>query len=113
MPDYTKHIMQNWDWCNTYRSLLGKKAFDKYVNGVYELLLSMKPDSYYSIEKNVKPENIDLFIKICCMFIQEQFMSDRQRDFSHSFNADCTQIQCTRLYYSRENSNNHNDKNDV
>jgi hypothetical protein len=99
MPDYSHHIMKNWEWCNEYRSRMGKETCDKYVSNVYTLLLKMQPDSYFSIEKNVEPENIDLFIKVCCMFIQEQFMSNQPRNFCHSFNAGCTEMRCVKLHF--------------
>lgn len=108
MTDYSKHIMQNWEWCEQYRSQIGNLTYWKYVSEVYKLLLSMQPDSFFSIEKNVKPENIDLFIKVCCMFIQEQLASYQPRDFCHSFNADCTEIRCIALHYSKKNSNKSN-----
>jgi hypothetical protein len=94
MPDLSKHLMQNWEWCQAYRSQMGKEAYNQYVGNVYTLLLNMQPDTYFSIEKNVKPANIDLFVKVCCMFIQEQFMSDRPRNFCHSFSPDYTEIRC-------------------
>ena len=99
MPDYSEHIMKNWEWCHDYRSRMGTAAYEKYVGNVYELLLAMQPDSFFSIEKNVKEGNRDLFIKVCCRFMQEQFMSGQPRDFCLSFNADCTEIRCERFEY--------------
>ena len=97
MSDYTNHIMKNWDWCEEYRSRLGEEVFNKYTDNVYTLLSDMQPDTFFNIEKNVKPENRDLFIKCCCMFMQEQFMSDQPRDHCHSFNSECTEIRCIKL----------------
>jgi len=97
--------MKNWDWCTEYRSLMGKEAYWKYVGSVYGLLLDMRLDSFFSIEKNVKPENRDLFIKVCCRFMQEQFMSGEPRNFCHSFNSECTEIRCTGLSFSKNNNN--------
>ena len=105
MPDYSEHIMKNWEWCDRYRSLMGTAAYEKYVGSVYGLLMEMQPGSFFSIEKNVKPENRDLFIKTCCMFMKEQYLSDQSRDFCHSFNATCTEIRCIKLLFS-ENKNN-------
>lgn len=78
---------------------MGKESYEKYINNVYILLLGMQPDQFFSIEKNVKPENRDLFIKVCCMFIQEQNMSKKERNFHHSFSTDYTQIKCVKLEY--------------
>jgi len=108
MPDYYKHVMKNWEWCNEYRSQMGKEAYNKYVSDVYKLLLGMKPKSFFSIEKNVKPENRDLFIKVCCMFIQEQYQYDFPEGVFHLFNAYCSEIQCNTLLSSKNNSNKSN-----
>jgi hypothetical protein len=108
MPDYTRHLMQNWGWYSEYRSRMGREALDKYVSSVYRMIASMAPDTYFSIEKNVKPENTDLFIKVCCMFIQEESMSRRARNFCHGFNTGCSEIRCTALHYPKKNSNKSN-----
>jgi hypothetical protein len=81
---------------------MGKAALSKYVCEVYKHLYSMNPDSFFSIEKNVKPENMDLFIKISCMFIHEQQMSSAPRNFNHTFNVDCSEIRCVKLHYSEK-----------
>jgi hypothetical protein len=86
--------MKNWDWCKEYRQSLGAEAIEQYVNSVYRMILSMAPDTYFSIEKNVKPENTDLFIKVCCMFIQEESASCTDRERVHTFNAACTEFKC-------------------
>jgi hypothetical protein len=73
---------------------MGKEAYEKYVNDIYKFLLAMQPGNFLSIEKNVKPENIDLFIKVCCMFIQEQQASSTPRKFYHTFSDDYAEIRC-------------------
>jgi hypothetical protein len=95
-PDYSEHRMQNWEWCLEYRSRMGKEAYCQYVSKVYDFLLSMKPGTFLSIAKNVKEENRDLFIKTCCMFIQEQRMSSVPQEFYHIFNAGYTEIRCVK-----------------
>jgi len=102
MSDFSEHIIKNWEWMNKYRSRLGNEAWKKYVDSVMNMLNEMKPDTVFYIEKNVKPENIDLFIKVCCLFIHKQQMSDERRDFCHSFNSDCTEIRCVKLDYSKK-----------
>ena len=105
MTDYTEHIMKNWEWCEKYRSRLGVTHYNKYVNDVISLLWDMQPDTFFSIEKNVKPENLDLFIKVCCMFMHTQYNSQQHRDVCHGFNADCTEVRCISLHYSKNNNN--------
>ena len=71
MPDYSRHRLLNWEWYHQYRSRMGVDNCDRYINSVYRMLSAMKPGSFFIIEKNVRPENIDLFIKVCCMYILE------------------------------------------
>ena len=93
MPDYRIHRMKDWAWCDTYRARLGREAYDRYVNAVYRLLTEMKPGSFFVVEKNVKPDNIDLFIKICCMFIQEHAVIQKKCPECYEFNEDYTIIK--------------------
>jgi|GEM_PF-6825078 len=94
MADYSKHLTKQWDWCNKYSELMGAEAFKKYVSEVYKMLLNMKPGAVFHIDKKVKPDNVDLFIKICCMFLYEQNASKAKKIITHTFNASCTQIKC-------------------
>jgi hypothetical protein len=94
MPDYSKHRLQNWEWCHEYRSRMGVDVYEKYIDDIYRFLLTMHPAQFFSIEKNVKQENIDLFIKVCCMFILEQSLSSNRRKLYHTFNPDYTEIRC-------------------
>ena len=75
MPDYSQHKLQNREWCNEYRSRMGKEQYDDFFQKVYSHLLQLPEGKYFDIEKNVTEENRDLFIKICCLFILEQRMS--------------------------------------
>jgi len=102
MPDYSNHRLQNWEWYTEYRSRSGREPLLQYINTVYKLLMNMKPGSYFNIEKNVRPENIDLFIKICCMFIQEQTVSSRKREHYHCFNKTYTEIRCIPDWFSKK-----------
>ena len=97
MPDYSQHRLQDWAWYFDYRSQMGKEKFYRYINRVYRLLMSMKPGSYLSIEKNVKPENIDLFIKTVCMFISEQQNLKQSKTTCIEFNDSYTEIKCNSL----------------
>jgi hypothetical protein len=94
MPDYSQHRPQDWEWCNEYRSRMGDEAWWKYINDVYGFLLSMRPGNFLSVEKNVKPENVDLFIKVCCLFIQEQQASSFPGELYHIFGDDYAEIRC-------------------
>ena len=93
MPDLSKHRMTGWEWYGEYRSRLGMEACLRYINSVYKLLAEMKPGGFFVIEKNVRAENIDLFIKTCCMFIQESRHSREKTPAIYEFNSGYTQIK--------------------
>jgi len=95
MFNYSQHALIGRDWHVPYMSRMGKDEFFSYVDRVYRLLRSMKPGNRLSIEKNVTPENIDLFIKVVCMYISEQ---TPRSDFDISFSNDCSQIICSEIH---------------
>lgn len=82
MNSYSIYRLMDWAWVDTYKSRMGNEAFHYYVNSVYGMLLKMNPGDRFEIEKTVKAENIDLFIKIVCMFIQEEH---ENYDFSNDY----------------------------
>ena len=92
MPDYSQHKMKNWEWFNRYRSQMGKEFLETYINDAYKFLLAMQPGTFFTIEKNVKPENIDLFIKVCCMFIDERHHANQKLETSYVFSDDYSYI---------------------
>lgn len=67
---YAMYRLVDWDWIQVYKQKMGDD-FRVYVNEVYKKLLSMKAGEVFSIADKVRVENIDLFVKIVCMFIQE------------------------------------------
>ena len=87
--DYTIHLPKNWDWWDFYKEKLGQSNLIEFMNRVYNLFIKMKPDSFFSIEKNVSEDNRDLFIKLCCMFIDESYHSPPSSGF-YELNSDCT-----------------------
>ena len=106
MPDYSKHRLQNWEWYTQYRSEMGDIAFQQYVNRCYVILQTMQPGGYLVIDKNVRPENVDLFIKICCMFIDEHNRFSQAR-LSYEFKSDYSEIRCFSHEIHRKKINNY------
>lgn len=90
--DLSKYRMNNYDWFKEYTAQRGKEAFDKFINDVCKFLLEMKPGTFFQIERNVKPENIDFFIKVCCMFIHERYCSVQEFKTEYIFSNDYTKI---------------------
>jgi hypothetical protein len=68
-------------------ALLAKhgQRFMIFVNGVYKVLMEMKPGDLYEFELYVKPENRELFVKVACMFINDQKENDYV--FTQDWNA--------------------------
>jgi len=58
-------------WIKEYIHKMGEKSFWGYKRQVYDLLQSLAIGEMVNVEKWVKPENIDIFIKIACCFISE------------------------------------------
>jgi hypothetical protein len=108
MPDYTSHLpKKNEDWWEKYKQELGTKQLLEYVNIVYLLFSKMKPDSFFSIEKNVKEKNRDLFIKICCMFIDETVHTPPESGY-YEFNSECTVLKYVAIIKNKTLINDNN-----
>jgi hypothetical protein len=85
-------IPRDWDWYEAYKSRMGAEALGCYIDRVYTFMRNMQPGSFFRLEGNVKPENIDLFVKVCCLFISEY-------PYLHCyFNADATQLRRSRSF---------------
>jgi hypothetical protein len=95
--DLSKHRMNNYDWLKEYITQRGKEAFNKFINDVYKFLLEIKPGSFFQIEGNVKPENIDFFIKVCCMFIHERYCSKQTFATEYIFSDNYSKIICREI----------------
>jgi hypothetical protein len=93
MTDYTSHLARNWDWWELYKGKLGEQELSEFMNRVYNLFIKMKPGSFFSIEKNVTEKNRDLFIKMCCMFIDETYHSPPSPHGYYELSADCTLLK--------------------
>ena len=67
--DLSKHKMTDRTWIRDYTQEMGVEAFQDYECRVWDALEKLRDNFFYDIEKIVKEENRDLFIKICCKFI--------------------------------------------
>jgi hypothetical protein len=94
--NYLASIPRDWTWWETYKSARGSDALHTFVDNVYVFLMKMKPGSFFRIEGGVKPENRDLFIKVCCIFMDEYRYMPGWTDY-YEFNTDATEIRRVRL----------------
>jgi hypothetical protein len=80
----------------------------------------MKPDSFFRLEGHVKPENLDLFIKVCCLFIEDRtrmlFIDGgahmHRCTAYYDFNSDATVIRCFRIDVPEKKKSRENAKPD-
>jgi hypothetical protein len=71
MPDYSPHIMKDWEWSKEYLQSPGAEKYGRLFNTIYSFLLSIPEGKFFDIQK-VQESNRDFFIKICCLFVLEQ-----------------------------------------
>ncbi len=58
-------------WLNNYIASMGEEVFWTYKRKLYLMLYSLEVGQSIEVKKWVKPENLDLFVKIACCFVQE------------------------------------------
>ena len=80
--DYSQYRLTNWDWTDQYKKSMGETEYFAYKDKVVSLLDTLQPGYFYDIENNVSTENIDLFMKICCMWILTNPNYDLSRDYT-------------------------------
>lgn len=69
MESYAKYRLTSEREFDKYREKMGKQAFDAYLTRLYDYVISMKPGQKFLISSMVKEENVDLFVKLLCLFI--------------------------------------------
>lgn len=69
--DLSRYRMTDYGWVESYKNKMGATQFREYLHGVYRQLFSLHIGQYFDILKNVRSENYEIFIKICCLFISE------------------------------------------
>lgn len=78
-----KYKIVGCGWIDEYLSRLGTEEFCKFEARVYSALEKLGINKFYDITE-VQPENQELFIKFCCLYIY--------RHPEYEFNEDFTQI---------------------
>lgn len=72
-------------WLNNYIAAMGEEAFWTYKRKLYLMLYNLEVGQSIEVQKWAKPQNLDLFMKICCCFVQES-------RFNYQFNNEFTTI---------------------
>ena len=71
MPDLTQYLPCNDLWINGYAARMGWQELCRYYDRVFLRLMQMQPDEELHVEREVRPENYDLFLKCACTAIRE------------------------------------------
>ena len=87
--NFSEHRLTDWAWQELYRAQLGENTYNEYFNSVWMALDRLQENEYYDIAKQVKTENRDLFIKICCQYV----MTHKEYEFSSDYTK-ITLIKC-------------------
>ncbi|MDR2915591.1 MAG: hypothetical protein LBV74_12290 [Tannerella sp.] len=69
MESFVQYRLNDYSFIPEYEQRMGKDNFRKYRDDVFIRLTEIKVGESFSIEKYVKKENLNLFIKIVCYFI--------------------------------------------
>lgn len=98
--DLRQYRPNDWEWYSRYKEKYGPEAFQQYKNKIFKMLEELKPGRLYdfteaeakgskifivTFEDNGTPRqeaNPDLFVKLCCMFIE----SCHDYEFSDDYN---------------------------
>jgi len=93
MKNLSKYKMTSYSWYEEYEQKMGEQTLRDYVNKVWKTLLELKLGQSLDVIEKVDPKRYDLFVKVGCLFIQENNMN-------YEFNNEYTKI--TYRYDARE-----------
>lgn len=77
-------LTNDCSWYYKYAKERGKQQLDAYINRVYFTLSKMKPGERFEIHKRVAEENLELFIKSACWFMDDYFKGNPNDNFFFS-----------------------------
>ena len=83
MNDLSMYVLHSYQEIEAFQQSMGKEAFCTYRDKIYSRLMGMKRGDELNIPKIVKRENLELFIKVVCLFISE---GGYTYSFSQDFN---------------------------
>lgn len=87
--NFSEHRLTNWSWQELYRIQLGESAYNEYFNSVWLALDRLEVNEFYDIAKQVRVENRDLFIKICCQYILTHNGYEFSNDYTQIIRKEC------------------------
>ena len=87
--NFSEHRLTDWTWQELYRAQLGEDTYNDYFNSVWMALDRLQENEYYDIAKQVKTENRDLFIKICCQYVLTHKEYELSNDYTKIIRRQC------------------------
>lgn len=69
--DLSRYRLKDISELDPFKEKMGEKSFFRYGIRIYERLNQITRDKPFDVKKNVKTENLELFIKIACLFMAD------------------------------------------
>ncbi len=67
--DLSRYRLTDLSQLDPFKEQMGEKQYYEYAFSVYRQLARLEPGNKFSITKYVKEKNMDLFVKIVCMYM--------------------------------------------
>lgn len=87
--DFSEHRLTDWNWQTVYQEKLGEQGYNQYFSEVWQALDRLRVNEYYNVETQVRVENRDLFIKICCQYILAHNDYEFSNDYTKIIRREC------------------------
>lgn len=87
--DFSEHRLNDWNWQKEYREKIGESAYNAFFESLWLSLGQLQVNEYYDIARQVKPENRDLFIKICCQYVLTHKDYEFSNDYTKIIRREC------------------------
>ena len=87
--NFSELRLTDWTWQELYRAQLGEDTYNDYFTSVWMALDRLQENEYYDIAKQVKTENRDLFIKICCQYVLTHKEYELSNDYTKIISRQC------------------------
>lgn len=81
-----KYKLITMDWIDEYIKKLGLEGYCDFESRVNKALDQLRPGRYYNIIEDVKEEDQELFIKLCCMYIIQHPEYEMSEDYCRIYN---------------------------
>ena len=77
----TSYRLNDLSELDTYKQKMGESEFFRYREKVFKQLSQIKSGETFYFTRYVKPDNLPLFIKLCCSYIIEHPNCELTNDY--------------------------------